>query len=292
MKSKVNFLDIPKIIRKLKEGASENDFVITDNIYPGVTFDPVRPDFYGIAYCYGGNYKVKISFKEYDLKPGHLMFFKPMELNELIEINNYKGILIAFNLHFLISRELIGFNLLAQPFFEEGAGSLLKLKEENKENVRFYFETLLRKENDIFNPYRKHIMRGILISLLYEITALYPKSKPIGNHISSRKKNIAKDFQKLLNTHYKKEHHVSFYAEKLNITPGYLSEILKEKTGKSTLEIIQNKLILEAKVLLKNSDLNIGEISRYLNFSAMGSFIRFFKKNTQMAPSKYRTSFN
>lgn len=86
-----------------------------------------------------------------------------------------------------------------------------------------------------------------------------------------------------------KERDISFYAEKLCLTPKYLSSIIRDVSGELAGNWIDNYVIIEAKALLISSNLTIQEICYKLNFSTPSSFTRFFKRITGMSPRKFRT---
>ncbi|MCL8537634.1 helix-turn-helix transcriptional regulator [Chryseobacterium gallinarum] len=101
--------------------------------------------------------------------------------------------------------------------------------------------------------------------------------------------SILDRFTTLVEKHYKKEKLVRFYAEQLNITPNYLNIICKKKLLASATQIIQNRVILEAKRLLLISDLSIKEIAFDLNFYDHAYFANFFKTKTKLTPTDFRT---
>jgi AraC family transcriptional regulator, transcriptional activator of pobA len=105
---------------------------------------------------------------------------------------------------------------------------------------------------------------------------------------SSRKKQIAKEFCSLINTQYLENKEVAFYAEKLNITPKYLSEVIKEETGKSPKTLIEQLLMQEAKSLLKQTEMNVKEISYWLGFEDPSYFTKAFKLVEGITPFEYR----
>ena len=107
---------------------------------------------------------------------------------------------------------------------------------------------------------------------------------------STRHKIVFERFVDLVTRHHLKERGVGFYADKLCITPKYLSKIVKETSGQSAPEWIDQYVILEAKQMLKHSDLCIKEISDELNFANPSFFFKYFKKHTGMTPNQYRNS--
>jgi AraC-like DNA-binding protein len=115
-----------------------------------------------------------------------------------------------------------------------------------------------------------------------------------GEHFSiptlSRKEELFMDFQTLLRKHCKKQHDVKFYANKLCITTQYLSSILKEQTGKSASQWIQEALMFEAKGMLKTPRINVQQVANELNFPDQSTFGKFFKKHTGISPLTFRKS--
>ena len=83
---------------------------------------------------------------------------------------------------------------------------------------------------------------------------------------------------------------MSFYARQLNITPKYLSSVVKEVSGKTAAKWIDESVILEAKSLLKYSGMSIQEIAYCLNFPNQSFFGKYFRSHTGMTPSAYRMS--
>ncbi len=106
----------------------------------------------------------------------------------------------------------------------------------------------------------------------------------------SRKEELFTDFQTLLREHCKKQHDVRFYANELCITTQYLSSILKEQSGKSASQWIQDALMIEAKGMLKTPRINVQQVANKLNFPDQSTFGKFFKKHTGISPLAFRKS--
>jgi len=95
-------------------------------------------------------------------------------------------------------------------------------------------------------------------------------------------------FFKILNTNFKNERSVQFYADQLCLTAGYLSKTLKEVTGKTASQLIDDTVIMEAKLLLKDSLRSVTEVAEDLKFSNASFFGKFFKKHTGFSPTEFR----
>lgn len=102
------------------------------------------------------------------------------------------------------------------------------------------------------------------------------------------KSKLAHDFFCLIMQHYREHKDVAFYADKLCITSKYLSMVIKEVSGKTAKDWIVEYAILEIKAMLKNSTMNIQEISIKTNFANQSSLGRFFRKHTGMTLTEYR----
>ena len=103
----------------------------------------------------------------------------------------------------------------------------------------------------------------------------------------SRKEQIFRDFLTLLEQYYKEERSISFYADRLCLTPKYLSTIIKEISGKHGMQWIDEYVALEAKALLREGNYSVKQVSDILNFPSQSMFGRFFKKMTGYSPKQY-----
>lgn len=154
--------------------------------------------------------------------------------------------------------------------------------------LKEYHSFLRNKVKETENIYRKEIIRILLKSLFYEIANITKKKIPEKSIRKSRKTEVFESFLKTVATHYKQQRSVTFYADKLYLTPKYLSCVIKEISGKSAGEWIDEQVILTAKALLKSSNMTIQEISVELNFANQSFFGKYFKQHTGISPKAYR----
>lgn len=145
---------------------------------------------------------------------------------------------------------------------------------------------ILRKEHAF---QRNLIINGLSIILIEIGNIIFQKRKNANLTVElSRNEEIVKQFFQLIHKHCKEEHEVTFYAKELCMTPEYLSRMLKKTTQHTASKWIANALITEAKILLRDSNLSIQQITDRLNFSDQSSFGKFFKKHRGMSPLTYR----
>ena len=107
-------------------------------------------------------------------------------------------------------------------------------------------------------------------------------------HDMKHKENIFKIFIHLASNNFKKERQINFYADRMNITPTYLSRIVREVSGNTVCGYLQSFLYSEACKMLKMTDKTIGEISTELKFNDQSAFTKFFKQKSGISPKAYR----
>ena len=107
---------------------------------------------------------------------------------------------------------------------------------------------------------------------------------------STRLQLLSERFLALVTEYHNKERGVAFYADKLCITPKYLSKLIKQATGRSAPDWIDAYVVLEAKNLLRYSGKSIKEIVQDLNFPSQSVFYKYFKSHTGLTPSEYRNA--
>lgn len=133
----------------------------------------------------------------------------------------------------------------------------------------------------------KNEVRNFFAELLNIITH---RNIPLDADLYQDKQEIITQFIHLLNRYSKEEHSVMFYAQKLCVQPKYLSRILKAVSDKTANQFIDQAIITEAKILLKEPDTTIVEVADALHFSDQSSFGKFFKKHCGLSPLNYRRS--
>lgn len=143
---------------------------------------------------------------------------------------------------------------------------------------------LLLERSDVPRQQNENIYLPIFQSAIKEVNLHFDGLEYPVNENS----HIVQRFFDLLTKYHTTQREVSFYASELGIHDKYLSQVLKEKTGRTARSYIIQMVILEAKVLLDRPDLNIQQIADELHFSNPFHFSRFFKKYTSVTPSAYR----
>lgn len=148
-----------------------------------------------------------------------------------------------------------------------------------------YFR-FLYKESGEDSIYQEEIIRSILYALILEISGEYEKQYNLKSGARIISDDLSDKFFHLLAVYYKENRTVKFYADKLNITSKYLTTAVKRATGRPVLDWLHEAVLIEAKMLLRTTDLTVQQVSDRLNFSSLSSFIQFFRKHTGTTPKR------
>ena len=200
--------------------------------------------------------------------------------------DNFKGLFIVVSPSF-IDDVLNEVESIVTFFFYAIKHPCTTLSNDELERLIEYYSLLKKRVKLADAPYRKEIAQNLLKVLFYEISGSFSchKLEEIPN---SRKQEYFSKFISLVTQYFKKERSISFYASQMCITPKYLSSIVKDVSGKNAGEWITEYVILEAKVLLKSSKMDVQGIAYKLNFPNQSFFGKYFKQKTGMTPGQYR----
>ena len=251
-----------------------------------------RSDYIIICLVTSGSMTLSINLKKYDVAVNEFILVPPNALKQFIRASEDASIsVVSFTGDFL---NMIGISNLKTELFEyfssrfspfwrldiQAADLIQKLMGELK----------TRKLATIKHPYGKELLYTAFQTFIYELAGLSRVySEPVNNYVS-RKENLAIEFMQLIQRNFRTQRMVKAYADQLNITAKYLTETVKEITGKNAGEMIDDIVILEAKYLLNNPKLNISQIADMLNFNDQSFFGKFFKRHTGLSPKRYRDS--
>lgn len=139
-------------------------------------------------------------------------------------------------------------------------------------------------------PFRKEVVLPIVQAMIANIQCLHKDKKTTAvTNTAVRQQLLFQNFKRLVHQHCEVQRNIPFYAEKLHITPHYLSAVIKEISGQSVMFWLNRAVILRAKVLLNTKGMMIYEIADRLNFSSPSAFHNFFKRITGLTPKEYQT---
>ncbi len=213
---------------------------------------------------------------------GDWMYLVPPFRNYQFKKANKKGTLIAFNKDLLVY-EAKEFSLnVFSLFSEHGDFSTIFIEEQTSKSLTTIL-TIFQEEQAQHTD-SLLLLRTLLKAFLLKLMA-DSRQQPISPDLNEKR---IYHFLLLLENHYTTEKRVDFYAEKLSLSVKRLNQILKQKLGKTINQILQERLLIEAKHLLFIGKESIKEISFNLGFQDSSYFSRFFRKMTKLTPEEFK----
>ena len=268
-----------------------DDFIIStyqNNSASKLLKYPCRVDALIIAIVLRGTVKVTINLNEWIVKENMVVANLPGNINQTNgESDDFEGHIIVVSKSFLREIHVDLKNTIPLFMYMKDYPCQQLSSRDAGEILRFF--NLIRENMEQSECYREEIIRGLVSSLFYKcVEKLNNVTSAISDSARSRKEIFFQQFMELLQIYHKEQRSVGFYAEKMHITPKYMSSMMKQISGRSAAEWIDEYVILEAKNLLKYSGMSIQEITYFLNFSTQSFFGKYFKQHTGMSPSQYR----
>ncbi len=254
-------------------------------------YEATRSDFFAIVLLVSGEGIIKINLKERKIVKNNLLFLAPDTVKQLVDRSDDASVYkVIFTSKFLLQIGIQQHEIEMIDFISGSGDRIVSLNDAEMEKIKHLIEDLHAKNQQIAeHPFGEDIVQYTFRILLSELAAIGIKHN-IGTkkNKTSRKQDITIRFGKLIHLNFKEQRSVKFYAQQLALTPNYLNEIIHEVTGRSASELIDEKVMQEAKLLLKNPRLTIGQVADALHFSSQSFLGKFFKRHLGVSPSEYR----
>lgn len=267
------------------------DLISLDDLRKYIRATPAhRLSYYDITIISQGQGSFVVDDHERKIEPGTIIFSSPGQIREWIVDDIPKGHALIFEEEFLCTffndaqfvQDLSYFNNYEQePFIKLEAADLTLI---NKLLNDIMSEISSFKDND------KHVLRA----LLYQVLILLNRKFMSAHKISENRKmnRYVKGFIDMVDANHRTHRSVDHYAQQLNITSGHLNSLVKEYFGTNAKKYILKRNILEAKRLLRYSDMNVDGIAGSLNYENTNYFIRAFREHTGLTPLQFRRREN
>ena len=291
-------------VSHLREAFKESDQVGIDNDFCIVNMKfrrrertlnfPFRFDGILLVWCIKGRLSVSINLNDYILKENTLFLCVPgniFKLNEIIsDEEELHYVCIAMSREFAADQKVDvnktfsnGLSLMDDPS--------VALSDEESAMIADYIDMMGKVARSELT-YKKESIQSLWTSMIYIFAGVLDNRAKAKDPAEStnRSRLLFEQFISLVAKYHGQYRNVGFYADKLCLTPKYLSKLIKNATGRSAPEWIDAYVILEAKNMLKYSNETIKEIVYKLNFPNQSVFYKFFKARTGMTPSENRNS--
>ncbi|CAM3931673.1 Helix-turn-helix domain-containing protein [Pedobacter westerhofensis] len=253
--------------------------------------------FYKISYKPKITGKLKYGQSYYDFNEGGLLFASP---GQVIGSNDH-DMSVCSEYTLLIHPDfLLGYtlakNIKQYGFFSYSANETLHLSALEKDTVMSIFKFMEDELNSRTDDFSQDVIISQLELLLNYANRFYKRQfitrKAASNDLLLRLEEILSEYFRNEDTLSQGLPSVQFIAERLNLSPGYLSDMLRSLTGQNAQQHIHDKLIEAAKEKLSTTSLSVSEVAYALGFEHSQSFSKLFKTKTDLSPLEYRRSFN
>lgn len=237
-----------------------------------------------IAIITNGRARVLINLFEYIFRPNYISLIAPGSIIQIIETSqDFDAHMMAIEHNFL---PVSGKEEFFAHFLQRKKNLLLPLTTTEQVQIENFITVMW----DVLQEpvFRKEVIQHLLAGLLYNIEYIAKNKGQSESSPLTHQNDIFQRFISLVNTYSKTERNVSFYADKLCLTPRYLNTVIRQASQQTVMDWINQSIILEAKVLLKHSNRLVYQISDELNFPNPSFFSKFFKRMTGMTPQEYQ----
>lgn len=264
--------------------------VVSDHIAQEYLFEePCRLDAVTILVCLSGQLDYGVNLEQFRVAESSILVNMPQNIIQFLGSDNLHAYAV------LISTELL--NSMSPDMLQQ-AKAFLPLKQHFHASVPLeqimpllpyleLFKHMLGNET----PETDDIVRNLLQAFLLSIVGLMREHQTqsiAADHSASRgNRQLFERFMEALAQHHQQERMVQYYADRLCVTPKYLSTAVKEYSGKAPSDWICDYVIAEAKSLLHYSQMSVQEVAFHLNFPSQSAFGKFFKLKTGLSPSQY-----
>lgn len=266
----------------------DSDIWVTHGIKAGMLLgltDPIKFSANVTIFVKEGDISAELDLQPLDIKAPCVVNIRR---SQILQIRNFSS-----NLHcsFMVISKRFSDNIYlllkdCRAFASASRSQVIILDRGMSDAFERFYSHVAEIFRDKNNPYGYHAIVLAVASFFLEIAHRcfeydIPKRSTTGSRISDR-------FIELVQQNFKTERFLEFYAKKLEVTTKHLSRTLKKCTGFSAVEWIDRYVILEAKVLLKSTNLNIQQIADELHFPTQSSFGKYFKKHLSLTPLEFR----
>lgn len=298
--NKVNVFDFSSLKKDDRIIVYKDKFMLGDNLGKKIDWSvygrylnlyPTKSQSTLVLFCSKGKLNVRINFKDYQLGDSDALVILPNTISQVLEIGDETELIfMAFAdntfLTPLPANEMIDF------FKQIQENPVLCIPAEKRDLFLGVYK-MLRADmaNDDFSCKSEALLGYMQIMTAHAhhwVTSYRKESNEVTEH--TRSTQLYMQFMRLVNEYHCQHRDVSFYAEKMCLSPKYMSQVILSVTGRYALDIIKDQVIFEAKALLKAHQHSVQEVAYMLNFTDPSAFGRYFRSEVGCSPRAYMNS--
>lgn len=258
--------------------------------FPKILCKPFLMNYVGLIVCEKGYFCFDVDKKKFTARAGETVFLSEGNNFSIGELSDDLRVSILFY-HIDPIREILGGSIVAMYLYTTLTPEPCYVWTSGEESdLARYIALLGRHRKSAQNPFDNHECKLLLLALTYRLCSIYSRRIIEEKNVAGHKIDTFIKLIRLIEKYYMQERGVAFYADKLCLSPKYLSALSKSVCGYTVQELVFRAIIRKSIFWLKNTNKSVQEISDDLNFPNASFFGTFFKKQTGLAPSYYRIS--
>ena len=264
----------------------DDDLLLTEHINKApMPTEPRKMNFIGL--CTKGRIEYRLDTQEMIINPGDILIVSDKHVVDKYQPSpDMEGLCMMLSVNFFheIIQNVRDVNSL---FLFARSHPVMSLDRKEQDTFKEYFQVIKQKIGDNGNFFHKDLIRTLLLAMFYDVGNIINRVRKLDKP-QTRAEAIFTNFIKMVEANYKHERRISWYAIQLGITPKYLSETVKAVSRRTPNEWVDNYVMMELRVLLKNSTKSIKEITEEMNFPNQSFLGKFFKEHVGISPNKFR----
>lgn len=287
MKSTIMPVNWQVELEHIEKDSIGEDFLLFEETVISPAFDsPFKVDVITAVICTKGTMQGAVNMKNYTAEAPCLFIILPDQILQFESLSeDFKGYFIVMSQRFA-NNLFLNVQERFPLYLSVNDNPWTPLSDGELEGMMYYYNMLKTTLKMTENPHRTEIVKHLTQAFFYGLSYQYHKLPE--NEKKSKQELLVEQFLTLVQTNFKEQRGVEFYADKLCLTPKYLSKLIKDNSGKSAAEWIDNYVVLEAKALLKSTNLTVQQLSDELNFPSQSFFGKYFKRHVGVSPKEYR----
>jgi AraC-like DNA-binding protein len=266
----------------------DDDFIMIDDISKVPFFDhPTKVNQAVVTICLKGYAEGAVDLKPCCYAANNFVIILPGQILQYrYRSDDFSALFIIMSQRFTENIELSMKDVIPL-FLYLRENPVVRLSDAEMTHLQDYYHILKRAVQQTSNPYRMEMVRLLSQAFFYGINNFNQLREEYALP-KNKKDSLFDSFYRLILKYYRDSRKVGFYADKLCLTPKHLSAAIKKTTDKSPFEWINDYVVLEAKSLLRATNMTVQQISEELNFPNQSFFGKYFKRFTGMSPKEYR----
>lgn len=268
---------------------ANRDFVYVENPDFGFFLGaPYRMDSTAAFVCTGGKATLQMDLTEVEVKASSILIMQNGSIVYCDRIEpTLEGFIIVMSERFL-DRMIMGETAASLPLLsvQLKENPCISFDEATQESILTYGKMMKTMLCHQYNPYIEEAMLNLTRAFFYGMGYFIHTSAFLSTHAPYSP--YATKLLALVKENFREHRDTGFYADKMCLTPKYLSKVIKAETGRTVSDWVEEYTVLEAKVMLRRTNMTVSQIADELNFPSQSFFGKYFKRLTGLSPKEYR----